>query len=82
MSNELTKDSNDTNLSTLSMQSPILPTNAPPSLIQPQIQNSNNQSYMRMYQQQQQQPPSQQQAQMVKFFLFLYIISNNILTLI
>ncbi|CAF1097369.1 unnamed protein product [Rotaria sordida] len=61
MSNDLIKESNDNNnnLSTLSMQSQILPTNANTSLLQSQIQNPNNSSYMRMYQQQQQQPPQQ-----------------------
>jgi hypothetical protein len=64
ISNDLTKDSNDnTNntLSTLSMQSQVLTTTINPTSLQPQMQNSNNSSYMRMYQhQQQQQPPSQQ----------------------
>ncbi|CAF2085782.1 unnamed protein product [Rotaria magnacalcarata] len=63
MSNDLTKESNDNNnnnLSALSMQSQMIPTNASSNLLQSQIQNSNNSQYNRMYQPQQQQQQQQQ----------------------
>ncbi|CAF5043479.1 unnamed protein product, partial [Rotaria socialis] len=57
----------------LSMQSQMLPTNASPSLLQSQIQNSNNSQYNRMYQPQQQQQQQQQQQ-------MLYLIRANHVT--
>ncbi|CAF0982507.1 unnamed protein product [Adineta ricciae] len=65
VSTDSPKDSNDnnnnnnTNLSTLSMQPQILPSNTNSNLLQSQMSNTNNPSYMRTYPTQQQQQQQQ-----------------------
>jgi hypothetical protein len=73
ISNDLTKDPNDNN-NTLSMQSQILPTNTNTNLLQPQMQNPNNSSYMRMYQQPQQQMVMGKKIVLLSKFNFLFLV--------